>query len=536
MTRRQGGPRPPAGQGDHPRRSSQQQSSDRGSKAFAKIGAMETAKSQMHAMRQASTAAAEEGHLRAPPPDPSLIQASLVIPGQHMLPRGLDNPAALDDIRKKHKVWITRVQPNVLELRGESIRRLQEAMSEINWALHDMRLSGGNPTTRFLAQKPVNVPDSAVVRVDVNTRPHVATMKRIPGDTLPAALDIFHQLHPGLVPSMDVLRGLGTELKMRVNFGRLQVRMRKKGLGNEMTYTNFAKMMPGYSVRGGAGLDTRLSDAHVADKVAQLLMDPAAGILDDENLVVQRRCAILLQIGDQELVAEVETPSTERVQVSASRMTRTDKWTRLNWTVAAPDMSVEPQTLSNRNQLTRSRELDWNLQVVPCETMTSMPTELRKLAGGIVLIPDGAGGDQTAALKPPRVLMTTRAGGDKVDETLLKTSILVPFKDTPFLVEISVTQAWSGLKTNTTPETWWGVEFYGQHWDEAINHVSPGERRKDWGPGLRDIWLGRSPSLEERFMEFLEHVLKIQSALGEADFSAAKEDEKPEEELVPLSR
>ncbi|PNY23407.1 Uncharacterized protein TCAP_06651 [Tolypocladium capitatum] len=509
---------------------------DRATKAFAKVGAMESAKYQMHAKRQASTAAAEQGHLGVPPPDPSLIQASLVIPGQHMLPRGLDNPAALDTIRKKHKVWITRIKPNILEFRGGNIRRLQEAMSEVNWVLHDMRLSGGNPTTRFLAQKPVNVPDSAVVRVDVNTRPRVATMKRIPGDTLPAAFDIFEQLHPDLEPSMEVLRGLGTDLKMRVNFGRLQVRMRKKGLGNEMSYADFAKMMPGYSVRGGAGLDTRLSDAHVAEKVAQLLMDPAVGILDDENLGVQRRCAVMLQIGDQELVAEVETPSTERVQVSASRMTKTDRWTRLNWTVAAPDMLVEPQARSKRHQLTRSRELDWNLQVEPCETVANLPAELRKLAAGIVLIPDRAGGKQTvAALKPPRVMMTTRAGGDTVDETLLKTSILVPFKDTPFIVEISVTQAWSGLKTSTTPETWWGVEFYGQHWDEAINHVCPGERRKDWGPGLQDIWLGYSPSLEERFMEFLDHVLEIQSTLGGADFSAAKEQKKPVEEPAPLA-
>lgn len=164
--------------------------------------------------------------------------------------------------------------------------------------------------------------------------------------------------------------------------------------------------------------------------------------------------------------------------------------------------------------------------------MATIPTELRNLVRGIVLIPDRAGGDQAVVLKPPRIVMSTRVGGDKVDETLLKTSILVPFKDTPFIIEISVTQAWSGLKTNTVPETWWGVEYYGQHWDEAMNHVSPGERRKDWGPGLQDIWLGRSPRLEERFMEFLEHVLEIQSALGAADLSAAMEENKPKDDGV----
>lgn len=69
-------------------------------------------------------------------------------------------------------------------------------------------------------------------------------------------------------------------------------------------------------------------------------MDPVAGILNHGIPGVQHRCAVLLQIGDQELAAEVEMPSAERVHVSASRMTRADKWTRLNWTVAAPDMLV----------------------------------------------------------------------------------------------------------------------------------------------------------------------------------------------------
>ena len=173
-----------------------------------------------------------------------------------MLPPGLDNPAALDVIRKKHKVWITRVQPNVLELQGDNIRRLQEAMKELNWLLHDMRLSGGHPTTLFLAQQPVSAPDGAVVRVNINTRPRLESMSDITANNLKVAQDLFNQLDADFVPSMDALRGLGADLKMRVNFGRLQVRTRK-GLGNEMTFADFAKMVSGYSVRGGAVLDTR---------------------------------------------------------------------------------------------------------------------------------------------------------------------------------------------------------------------------------------------------------------------------------------
>lgn len=63
-----------------------------------------------------------------------------------------------------------------------------------------------------------------------------------------------------------------------------------------------------------------------------------------------------------------------------------------------------------------------------------------------------------------------------------------------------------------------GIEFYGRHWSEAINQVMPGERRKDWGEGLRHIWPGDDASLESRFLDFLQHVVQIQSALGGVDW------------------
>lgn len=119
--------------------------------------------------------------------------------------------------------------------------------------------------------------------------------------------------------------------------------------------------------------------------------------------------------------------------------------------------------------------------------MAAAPADLRALLGRIVFMSDGAGGSQAtpAQLRPPLVSVT-RPGGDNVDEMTLKTSVVVPFKDTPF-VEVSVTQAWSQAKTNTKPDTWWGLEFYGMHWDEAINHVNPGDRGKDWGAGLGNM-------------------------------------------------
>lgn len=174
-----------------------------------------------------------------------------------MLPRGLEEPSALNDICKKNEVWIKRVQPNVFEVRSSNIRRLQEAIKDINWAIHDMRLSNEYLTTRFLVQEPTKAHKDGLVRVELNSRPHVPTAKGNVGDTAPVARDLCQQLQSSLVPSTEILRSLGALLRMRINFGRLEVRQRKKGLGDKMSYADFCKMVPQYSIRGGASLKTR---------------------------------------------------------------------------------------------------------------------------------------------------------------------------------------------------------------------------------------------------------------------------------------
>lgn len=129
---------------------------------------------------------------------------------------------------------------------------------------------------------------------------------------------------------------------------------------------------------------------------------------------------------------------------------------------------------------------------------------------------DGEG--STGPMQPPRLVLKG-PGNDEVEETILKTSVVMPFGETPFLVEVSVSQAWSQMMTHREPETWWGLEFYGLQWSEAMNNVNPGERRKDWGEGLRHIWPGGDASLEDRFFDFLEHVVMVQSALGGAGWA-----------------
>lgn len=99
---------------------------------------------------------------------------------------------------------------------------------------------------------------------------------------------------------------------------------------------------------------------------------------------------------------------------------------------------------------------------------------------------------------------------DEVTETRLKTSFIAEFHDTPYVLQISMTQIWKRLRTKSRAKIVWGIELYGKHWDSAMNQVDPLTQRKDWGEGYRNVWVGADPDLGKRFLSFLEVFLQLQ--------------------------
>lgn len=128
--------------------------------------------------------------------------------------------------------------------------------------------------------------------------------------------------------------------------------------------------------------------------------------------------------------------------------------------------------------------------------------------------------------KLPR-LVSTNPGHlkDKISKTRLKSSTIIPVQDQPYAVEVSITQEWKGLDVNSPPETTWGVELYGMHWEETINMVGADGRRKDWGDDFVKIWPGSGAcsgrkTLDARFAEFLGCILQVQAAVDGLDSPA----------------
>lgn len=286
-------------------------------------------------------------------------------------------------------------------------------------------------------------------------------------------------------------------MKMRVNFGHLDVRSRNTQGRDEITHDEFVKLLNMYSVRGGASLGTKLPEATRAEEVMRYLVNPAQGICSSRQEITQS-CEVTLVTKGLEIKTDAMDPMGKKMQLSMVRAMRSEAWGRLNWTVAAPDM-----------------QYDWNLRVDAWDN-EEVPVEFKDLSQKLLLTVDSnqAGSD---LIRIPRV-STHKLGNvrDSIGQLRLKSSAIIPYKNTPYVIEVNVTKVWKGTCMADTPEITWGVEFYAAHWDESIMHISGGDHRKDWGQGLKHMWPGDEPCLESRFGEFLGTILEIQALLDGA--------------------
>lgn len=102
----------------------------------------------------------------------------------------------------------------------------------------------------------------------------------------------------------------------------------------------------------------------------------------------------------------------------------------------------------------------------------------------------------------------------EIQETDFRTSVLIPVDNSPYIIEVSVTQQWDGLKWYSAPKRiWFSVEMYGRSWDESINIKRPSGGKKDWGEELIHLFPDSSRSLRERVEEFVESIMLVQYVL-----------------------
>lgn len=185
------------------------------------------------------------------------MKASLALPGQHLLPVALDEPAALDDIRKKYRVYITRDVPNVLKMHCDSVHRLQKAFEAVNWRIRDMRLSNDSSPTRFLIQRPTKAAATDMIQLKLGARPSFLSKTSNPITNASSMDEHLPRLVSDLASSAEGLMALNKTMGLRVSFGHVIIAKRPRSTEDEITFDHFTTLMNMYPSRGGASMVTR---------------------------------------------------------------------------------------------------------------------------------------------------------------------------------------------------------------------------------------------------------------------------------------
>ncbi|KAJ4131964.1 hypothetical protein NW768_006164 [Fusarium equiseti] len=457
---------------------------------------MPTAKSMRQEKDDKIRQAEEAEYLGRPPDNKDLIQVTHVLPGKELLPNGLDDPRALDGIRREYRVYITRDVPNVLDIRCESMPRLQKALSAIDWAIRNMRLSSDNPNVSFIVQQPTLAPITDLIQAKLGTRAYFPSRCPQLLGNLTAMDQHLSHLTMEVNSSSEGLIALNKTLGLRVNFGHVVITKKKRGTQDEISHSDFVDLMRVYSRRGGALFHTRIDGHEKAEEILRFILQPGEAICTSED-EIKRGCEILVRSNGLDIKTEGDYTHGKGVQLAMVRATRPEQWARLNWTVAAPDMNY-----------------DWNFRVDAWD-QAEVPLEFKDLAKKVSIVSH----NDDALLPVPRVDIRKLASlKDKITGICAKSWAIVPFKDSNYALKFNVTKTLKESGAAEEPEVTWGVELYAPHWEESVNHASGG--RKDWGQGLENIWAEGS-DLESRLGSFMRTILEVQALLTRADAGTA---------------
>ncbi|RGP73639.1 hypothetical protein FLONG3_6289 [Fusarium longipes] len=432
-------------------------------------------------------------YLGPPPPERDLIQVTHVLADKDLLPNGFVNSRVLDDIRRQYRVYISSDVNNILDIRCETMPRLQKALEAINWAIRNMRLSSDSPDVCFLVQKPTDSFMNGMIRVDLGARPSFLSPTPILTSTATAMDHNLPQLISDITSSSEGLMALNKTMGLSVNFGRVIVGKRKKGTREEATYSEFTDLMRTCSLRGGAVFQSRLEDDGKPEQLLRFLVHSEEAICSGVK-EMKRGCELVVKAKGLDIKTEGDYTPGKRVQLGMVRATRPEQWARLNWTVAAPDM-----------------QYDWNFRMDAWEQV-EVPPEFEDLPKkvSITLKPD-----DDIFLPIPKVETAKLATlGEQITEICVRSWAIVPFGESNYEVKIDVAKTLKGHRAAGEPEITWGIELHAPHWEESVNYANGG--RKDWGKELENIWT-EGNDLKSRLGYFMRTVLEVQALLNRAD-------------------
>lgn len=163
------------------------------------------------------------------------------------------------------------------------------------------------------------------------------------------------------------------------------------------------------------------------------------------------------------------------------------------------------------------RSIDWVLQLSSQRSYDSGPRDVELLLRTLQWTSDYNGEPLTIFGCLPVCVATSKAALQTlktVTEVKMTTSCIIPITGTRFMLEVQFTRVWSGTLVSQPPKgLWMNVRVYAGHWEEALNHIPPGQSCRKFGNDLKEVWPG-SGTLHSRLFEFVGCVVRVQKKLS----------------------
>ncbi|KAM3501774.1 hypothetical protein MY11210_009282 [Beauveria gryllotalpidicola] len=194
--------------------------------------------------------------------------------------------------------------------------------------------------------------------------------------------------------------------------------------------------------------------------------------------------------------------------------------------------SAPPMGLELVHVCITEKHIDWNLRVDSRPNLIGdrsgqLPEATAKFVHSFVFkndedcaeidTPSKVADGPTRHFKLPR--WQTAARGDLAQASSnfkVKSCARLQYRDTPYEIEIAITQHWAKLLISAKPDRLsWSVSVFSIHWEEALSECKSNESSSGFeGALLHRLWPGEG-SLEERLKEFLACVFSLQTAIVE---------------------
>ena len=160
--------------------------------------------------------------------------------------------------------------------------------------------------------------------------------------------------------------------------------------------------------------------------------------------------------------------------------------------------------------LTTCSKISWSHMIITNDSLDHVPEEMqdliqKTLPEDFVEITDFSG------LTYPKVKLHIPYG------TAVERVVMRIFKDTAYVVEVTVYRTWLGSDTTGAHTASCGVSMYNIDWDTNMNSLEDIRSRRNWSPSLKEFFPASSrDSLQDGFDSFLDRVRTISTIVGQS--------------------